>query len=150
KNGLDFLAVTEHNTVSHHRHLDHVGHRQGITLVPGQEVTTDRGHANVLGDVGWIDFHQHPDTWVRTARDRGGIMSINHPIADHCGWLWPLEALPPALELWHHTWFADREGSGLHSNGAWAFWERWNPDVVVLGGSDFHTPEQGRPPGSPT
>src|SRR5690606_36974084 len=41
KNGLDFLAVTEHNTVSHHRHLDHVGHRQGITLVPGQEVTTD-------------------------------------------------------------------------------------------------------------
>lgn len=149
-NGLDFLAVTEHNTVSHHRHLEDVGRRQGITLIPGQEVTTDRGHANVFGSVGWIDFHEHPDEWVRAARDRGGIMSINHPIADHCAWLWPLEVLPPALELWHHTWFADPSGTGLQNNGAWAFWERWCQDAVVLGGSDFHNRGQGRPPGSPT
>lgn len=149
-NGLDFLAITEHNTVSHHRHIDEIGRRQGITLVPGQELTTDRGHANVFGDVGWIDFHQHPDKWVRAAQERGAIMSINHPIADHCGWLWRLDVLPPALELWHHTWFADSTGSGLHNNGAWAFWERWRTDAVVLGGSDFHNREQGHPPGFPT
>ena len=47
--GLDFLAVTDHNTASHHAYLPSVGERYGITLLPGQEVTTDRGHANAFG-----------------------------------------------------------------------------------------------------
>ena len=50
--GLDFLAVTDHNTVSHHPQLAEISARYGITLLPGQEVTTDTGHANVFGAVG--------------------------------------------------------------------------------------------------
>src|SRR5690625_3225204 len=38
--GLDFVAVTDHNTVSHHPLLPSVGAEHGITLLPGQEVTT--------------------------------------------------------------------------------------------------------------
>ena len=34
--------------------------RYGVTLLPGQEVTTARGHAGVLGDTGWIDFRRRP------------------------------------------------------------------------------------------
>src|SRR5690625_6690054 len=52
-NGLDFLAVTEHNTISHLPHLPRVGARHDITLLPGQEVTTPTGHANAIGDIGW-------------------------------------------------------------------------------------------------
>ena len=48
--GLDFIAVTDHNTVSHHAELAAAGRRYGITLLPGQEVTTDGGHAGALGD----------------------------------------------------------------------------------------------------
>src|SRR6202167_6465 len=48
--GLDFVAVTDHNTVSHHASLGPLSSRYGVTLLPGQEVTTGLGHAGVLGD----------------------------------------------------------------------------------------------------
>src|SRR5690606_7412573 len=54
--GLDVLAITDHNTVSHHPGLTEIGHRYGLTLLPGQEVTTDRGHANAFGPIPWVDF----------------------------------------------------------------------------------------------
>ena len=53
--GLDFIAVTDHNTTSHWCELADVGDAYDISLIPGQEVTTFRGHANVFGDVGLID-----------------------------------------------------------------------------------------------
>ena len=56
--GLDFVAVTDHNTVSHHGLLGPASARYGVTLLPGQEVTTELGHAGVLGDTGWIDFRE--------------------------------------------------------------------------------------------
>src|SRR5208282_4000337 len=59
--GLDFLAVTDHNTVSHHAELAGAARRYGITLLPGQEVTTDGGHAGAIGEIGWIDFRREPD-----------------------------------------------------------------------------------------
>ena len=62
--GLDFVAVTDHNTVSHHRELGSASAAYGVTLVPGQEVTTPRGHAGVLGDTGWIDFRTSADAWL--------------------------------------------------------------------------------------
>lgn len=62
--GLDFLAVTDHNTVSHHAELAAASGRHGIVLLPGQEVTTDGGHAGALGDVGWVDFRRAPDDWL--------------------------------------------------------------------------------------
>ena len=40
----------------------------GITLVPGQEVTVQAGHANALGDMGWIDFREPADAWLDATR----------------------------------------------------------------------------------
>ncbi len=144
-NGLDVLAVTDHNTVSHHPHLPGVGATYDIDLIAGQEVTTARGHANAFGEIGWIDFRQPADTWVAEVAARGGLLSINHPVEGDCSWQHPLAVLPPALELWHIGWFQD-----LASTAMWGWWQRWRPDAVVVGGSDFHTPGQGYPPGLPT
>ena len=143
--GLDFTAVTDHNTVSHHPHLPRVGAEHGVTLLPGQEVTTSRGHANALGDVGWVDFRQPATTWVREVAERGGVLSVNHPVDGDCAWQHPLDDLPAALELWHVSWFRD-----LTHTGALAFAQRWGDDVTLLGGSDFHRPEQGWTLGTPT
>ena len=142
--GLDFVAVTDHNTVSHHPHLAPVGAEHGLTLLPGQEVTTARGHANALGDVGWVDFRRPAGTWVREVAGRGGVLSVNHPIDGDCAWLHPLDVLPAALEVWHVSWFRD-----LTHTGALALAQRW-PRAAVLGGSDFHRPEQGWTLGTPT
>jgi hypothetical protein len=97
--GLDFVAVTDHNTISHHRELAGVSARYGITLLPGQEVTTDTGHAGVLGDVGWVDFRTSPDDWLAHARREGGLMSVNHPIAGHVSWLHEMRERPPLVEV---------------------------------------------------
>ena len=143
--GLDFLAITEHNTVSHHLHLPEVGERYDITLLPGQEITTHRGHANAFGEIGWIDFREPADRWVEEVAARGGLLSINHPIEGDCAWQHPLSELPPALELWHIGWFRD-----LKSEAPWSLWPLWRRDAILLGGSDFHNHRHNYRPGTPT
>lgn len=141
--GLDVLAVTDHNTVSHHVHLPAASSRYGIGLLPGQEVTTDRGHANAFGDIGWVDFRRPADDWLRQVRGAGGLLSVNHPLADDCGWQNAMEERPPLAEIWHWSWL-DRRWSG-----PLAWWAAWGLSTIPVGGSDFHSPDQGRPVGEP-
>lgn len=97
--GLDFIAITDHNTTSH---FDAMAQLQPafdrLLLIPGREVTTFHGHANVFGPTAFIDFRLGdralPD--VRALQDlvetAGGLLSINHPSAPSgeacmgCGW----------------------------------------------------------------
>ncbi|WP_345214824.1 CehA/McbA family metallohydrolase [Georgenia halophila] len=144
RNGLDFLAVTEHNTVSHHPLLADVGAAHDITLLPGQEVTTSRGHANAFGDIGWIDFREHPDRFVSEVADRGGVLSVCHPLQEEWAWQHPLATLPRAIELWHVTWL--REST---ATAPWTLLSRWRDDAILLGGSDYHHPRHGYLPGTP-
>lgn len=144
ESGLDFLAVTDHNTVSHHPHLGPEGAKHGITLLPGQEVTTHLGHANAFGDIGWIDFREPADRWVAEVARRGGTLSINHPISGDCSWLHPLVERPAAVELWHATWYLE-----LISTAPFAWFRDWPAGAVLLGGSDFHMLEEPQRPGTP-
>jgi PHP domain len=142
--GLDVLAVTDHNTVSHHAELPAAARRYGVHLLPGQEVTTDTGHANAFGALPWVDFRQDAAAW-RTAVDAGhGLLSMNHPLAADCGWLRPLVTAPPALaEVWHWSWL-DRRW-----NGPITWWRAAGLHIVPIGGSDFHHPDQGCELGAP-
>lgn len=144
-NGLDFLAVTDHNTVSHHPHLRGVGSEYGITLLPGQEVTTVRGHANAYGGIGWVDFRRHPDAWLDQVEADGGFLSINHPVATDCSWQWQLARKPTHAEIMHETWLPNRRDTSI-----WAWLGAWGEPVIPLGGGDFHRPEGGHPTGLPT
>ncbi len=143
--GLDFLAVTDHNTVSHHGHLPGVSAEFGISLLPGQEVTTARGHANAIGAIPWVDFRQHPQTWVdQVARD-GGMLSLNHPVGGDCSWQWQLERKPTHAEIMHASWQLD-----LADTSIWSWWNAWGTDTIPLGGSDFHNDHDGNTVGTPT
>lgn len=143
--GLDFLAVTDHNTVSHHPYLSEIGREYGITLIPGQEVTTHRGHANAFGDIGWIDFRNNPNQWIIDTHERGGILSLNHPIDRDCSWLEPLSEKPGAVELWHSSWYRD-----LYGDGILAWLSAQDRDVTLIGGNDFHRKSDAQRPGTPT
>lgn len=139
--GLDVLAVTDHNTVSHHPHLVAAGDHAGILLVPGQEVTTDHGHANCFGALPWIDFRQPPETWRATTEAGGGVMAVNHPWAGDCAWRVPLREPAPLVEMWHSTW-------DLAHPAPLAEWPTFGK--VPIGGSDFHRHGSGVVPGGPT
>ena len=142
--GLEFLAITDHNTVSHHAELAAAGSAHGISLVPGQEVTVEAGHANVLGDVGWIDFREPPDAWLEAAEQAGGLMSVNHPYGGDLSWTAPMKRRPPLLEVWHWSWMDPRWTVPL------SWWLAWDPLAIPVGGSDWHRPGSDAPPGSPT
>lgn len=142
--GLDFIAITDHNTVSHHAELATASRRYGITLIPGQEVTTTHGHAGVLGDTGWIDFRGGPDDWLEAAERGGGLMSVNHPIAGPVSWLYQMRRRPPLVEVWHWSWL------DLTWTTPLAWWQAFDPAVIPVGGSDWHRQGSDAPPGTPT
>ena len=142
--GLDFLAVTDHNTVSHHAELAAASRQYGITLLPGQEVTTDGGHAGALGDVGWIDFREEPDAWLDATEAAGGLLSVNHPFAGPVSWTRPMRRRPPLLEVWHWSWLDPRWTLPL------SWWLAWDPAAIPVGGSDWHQEGSDAPPGRPT
>lgn len=96
---LDFIAITDHNTTSQAEAMAELQPAfPGLLLIPGREVTTFQGHANVFGPTAFIDFRLGSKT-VPTLRDlqravkaAGGVFSINHPAAPSgeqcmgCGW----------------------------------------------------------------
>jgi hypothetical protein len=139
--GLDFLAITDHNTVSHHRELEEAAAHAGIMLLRGQELTTDRGHANCL-DGGWVDFRAPAEAWLAQAEALGAGLSINHPVGGDCAWQLPMDRKPPFVEIWHSSW----DGRGADALDWWAAWGAGIP----IGGSDFHHIGRDAPPGFPT
>ncbi|MGH3245391.1 MAG: CehA/McbA family metallohydrolase [Trebonia sp.] len=142
--GLDFVAVTDHNTVSHHASLGPLSARYGVTLLPGQEVTTELGHAGVLGDTGWVDFREPASSWLSHAESRGGLMSVNHPFAGPSSWVHPMPRRPPLLEVWHWSWLDPVWTTPL------SWWQAWDPSAIPVGGSDWHRPGSDAPLGTPT
>jgi hypothetical protein len=142
--GLDFLAVTDHNTSTHHEELERLAHLP-ITLIPGEEVTTYWGHANMWGLREWVEFRCADEETMASVRrfvlNRGGLISINHPKSVGPPWMFQgLEAYP-CMEVWQAPW-------RFHN---WESLERWDGllldgrRVVAVGGSDTHSIPPARP-----
>ena len=153
--GMDFIAITDHNTTSHFEAMAELQPAfDKLLLIPGREVTTFQGHANVFGPTAFIDFRLGdpavPD--VRTLQGlveaAGGLLSINHPSAPSgeacmgCGWTTANTdyARVQAIEV-------ANGGSERAQGGAegpllgLAFWEaRLNAGhrITAIGGSDNH------------
>lgn len=146
--GLDFVAVTEHNTTAHFQDLAELQpYYDDLLLIPGREITTFHGHANVFGVTAPLDFQlggpRAPDLGrildqVEAAK---GLISINHPglpsgeACMGCGWTAKTDfARIPAIEAIN----------GVNSEGPLsgiAFWEaRLNAGfrITAVGGSDNH------------
>jgi hypothetical protein len=140
--GLEILAITDHNTISHHAHLPTVAKRAGINLLAGHEVTTASGHANAFGKIEWTDFREASSRWLEDVSKRGGLLSINHPLATPCHWDRDYPEGVPLMEMWHSSW--DRfDLSPLE------YWrEKGSP--IPIGGSDFHRLGSDGLPGDPT
>lgn len=139
--GLAFLAITDHNTVSHHAYLSASASRHGISLLAGQEVTTGTGHANSFMEHRWVDFREATDEWLATTRIGNGLMAINHPVAGDCSWRRDIPTGVNLIELWHSSW--DRRSPEPLE---WCS----RVSAVGIGGSDFHRIGNDGLPGAPT
>lgn len=150
--GQDFLAITDHNTVSHFRELN--SWPDVISPIRGIEVTTFHGHFNCYGVgelVDWRDAARGSGATriVDAAHRLGGLISINHPSAfgdpwcGGCHWDYALfdYATIDAIEVWNGRWrMAESD-----NNGALAFWTDlldagFRPTAVS--GTDSHSAEE--------
>ncbi|MGC1548065.1 MAG: CehA/McbA family metallohydrolase [Rhodanobacter sp.] len=97
--GLDFIALSDHNTVSQSSDIRELQpYFDHLLLIPARELTTFQGHANLFGTAQPIDFRVGssavPDwnTLLHNAVALHGLISINHPIRPNdescmgCGW----------------------------------------------------------------
>lgn len=145
--GMDFYVPTEHNLV-------HTGWTNTeMTILPGIEITTERGHCNFFG----IDkmpeclpelmAHMNDSQAerlmyeaVEEARERGWIVSINHPFL-HI-WKWKHGALPlrdvDCVEIVNDpTYNYAKESNDRAIEFLDLLWEDgWN--IWGVGGSDSH------------
>lgn len=151
---LDFIAVTDHNTTAHYAALRELQPAfDQLLLVPGREITTFFGHANVFGPTDFLDFRMTdsgapaPGSWFDAARTEGGLISINHPglpsgeICMGCGWI--LDVHPAAFDLVEvvNGGTLTQTGSAEGPLQGFDFWHaRLNAGarVIGIGGSDNH------------
>jgi hypothetical protein len=137
--GLDFLAVTDHNTVSHHPFLPELAD-EDLILIPGQESTTYYGHMNIWNTSRWCDFRCKTDAdmaaVIELAHAHGGICSINHPKQGGPAWEYTVDLPVQAMEVWQGPWIHRNEES-------LALWDRLlcaGRRLPAVGGSDYHCP----------
>ena len=77
--GLDFIAITDHNTTSQANAIRELQpYFDSLLLMPGREITTFSGHANLIGPVAPLDFRVGGD------RDWNALLRDAAAAAGHC------------------------------------------------------------------
>lgn len=136
--GLDFLAITDHNNLTHQIDLNQMQGQTPLLLIPGCEVTTYYGHWNVWGANEWVDFRiQQPADLERAiafAKAQGYLVSCNHPRPHGPDWAFPQVEGYHCVEVWNGPW-------ELLNTRCLAFWEerlQRGERLTAVGGSDHH------------
>ena len=153
--GLDFLALTDHNTVSPLAEVAALT-TDGFLTLGGQELTTFWGHAVCLGAHEWVDWRvtRAGDGMTAIARQLyadGRLYIIAHPkdVGDPyctgCRWVYP-EMMPGAarlVEVWNGAWLGPHEEDRNKNVDGLALWYEWlnqGHRLIATAGSDVHGP----------
>ena len=148
--GLDFVEISDHNTVSQLDYFDAVQARHPhLLLVPGEEWTTYHGHANAIGVTRYVNHRLGVDgvtvdTAAADVRAQGGLFSINHPMLNlgriciGCPWTLPTPTPLDGVEIENGGL---KETAGIFTKDSLAFWDTLcagGRHLAALGGSDDH------------
>lgn len=145
---LDFIAISDHNTVSQFDAMRELQpYFDTVLLIPAREITTFWGHLNVFGTTQFIDYraidHDGHDinAILRDVRAKGAIASINHADAPTgegcmgCGW-----TPPTPVDMSLFTGIEVINGGVIMFSSA----DLWDKEIAAghrltaIGGSDNH------------
>jgi hypothetical protein len=159
--GLDFIALTDHNSVAQWLDVDRLQpYYDDLLLLHAREITTYEGHANAIGEQRFHDFRLGDRTMqdvLENPTADGAFVSINHPMS------------PGGEQCMGCRWEHADAGTLSHVQGievlngttrtgpqaGWPFWAdllNHGYRLTAVGGSDEHTPEEpnDRRLGTPT
>lgn len=152
KDGLDYYVPTEHNVV-------HTGWQDtDVMILPGVEVTTILGHANLFGLTGRPEsltrilcdkqpekLEMDIEAVIQECREKGWLFSVNHPFLYIWKWLYDDLKLADmnCLEIINDpTYAADRKAHAEEANQKAVFLSDllWADGyrICAVGGSDSH------------
>lgn len=147
--GLEFMALTDHNTFSQNDSYPTV---EDLVIIPAVELTTNRGHSNFYGvKKPFSDFRcqtvEDVQRVMREGEANGALISVNHPHCDICGWDWGLEHFAfQFVEIWNGVW-------GEANQRTLNWWQEQlcrGKRIIAIGGSDKHGPHESIRYGVPT
>ncbi|MEO8395850.1 MAG: CehA/McbA family metallohydrolase [Chloroflexota bacterium] len=147
---LDFVTLSDHNTVSGLAQLDSF-RSDDLLTIGGMELTTYYGHALALGVREWIEWRVGVDALTMPeladrARQAGATfiiahpMSVGDPFCTGCDWGYP-DMMPGngrIVEVWNSEWGGDRQNE--LSLQLWYRWLNQGYRMVGTRGSDLHRP----------
>jgi hypothetical protein len=160
--GLDFVAITDHNTIGA---FSEFGQTSDILVIPGMEITLDDGDLNVFGIQAWRDWMEivcvgqprvsltgssltTTELMQRIALE-GLLISMNHPCLQP--WEWRDRATDlryvHCLEIWNDPYWPDNVHANPQAVALWTAWLNAGHRVTAMGGSDYHyppRPEEGK------
>lgn len=155
KEGLDFLALTDHNTIAGFSEIDS---NLNFPFIPGIEVTLSDGHFNVFGMEEWCPWMEEinvsqqaiplPEKYptvselMRLVAEEGYLNSINHPLLHP--WEWRFNKFDLSyvhcVELWNDLYWPDNATANPKTVELWSDWLNAGVRVTAIGGSDYHYP----------
>ena len=140
---LDFLAITDHFTVSQWWRIDEA-ELLDMVLINSSEITSQFGHANIHGIKEWVDVFIDRDNWsadqaAEETHKQGGLFCINHATSSLLGWRhydfnWENADL---YEIYHSL-------EGPNNMPQISFWDallREGYRIIGVAGTDCHNPE---------
>ena len=136
--GLDFLAITDHNQFVKAASLPQL---PDFTVIPGVEWTHYRGHSNFLGLEQPYDepFFTNDENAVQKrfqdAKSRGALIVLNHTHDDDLPFSFNTDSLPyDLLEVWN----GPMRMSNLRAVTAWQAKLAAGQKIPMVCGSDYH------------
>ena len=146
--GLDFVFLTDHNTISGLPEMD-ASTTPELLAAGGVELTTFWGHALCLGVRDWVDWRIRPGDGgmariAAAAYAADQVFIIAHPLSagdPGCtGCAWRFGEMMPGnarlVEIWNGPWRGDS-----HNEAALALWYDWLNQglrLAATAGSDTH------------
>ncbi|MFO7623360.1 MAG: CehA/McbA family metallohydrolase [Anaerolineales bacterium] len=169
--GLDFLAITDHNTIAS---FGQFGDDSDLLVIPGIEITLAEGHWNVFGIGNQPDWLAEVCVWNKPLSQKdlscsitdfmaqiaaqGMLNSINHPLLRPWEWQDGTVQLQymHCLEIWNDPDWPDNAQGNPAAVQMWTRWLDAGYRITAIGGSDFHflagevAGYPGERPGRPT
>ncbi|MDK6028819.1 CehA/McbA family metallohydrolase [Ignisphaera sp. 4213-co] len=147
--GLDFIALTDHNTVSQNHEAGLVEEDGNPIVIPGTEVTTFYGHINIFNIGKCPDFRirskEDFEKLIDEAHRNNALVSVNHPsrymevLCPDCPFIHKDVRGFDAIEIWNGPWY-------IQNSEALRWWHNILVEghrVTAVGGSDFHGGVEG-------
>lgn len=135
---LDYIIITDHNN-SAAVYNDY--NRQDLLVIKGCELTAFSGHMNFWGVKRPFTLPYCVNSFedflpiYRQARERGAVISMNHPQCKNCGWHMPREGFDfDGVEIWNGPQRTDN----MEALKWWHSLLLEGKKIAAVGGSDYH------------